>query len=100
MNSPLPIIESCDGCGACCMRTPVPPFQPGEEYEKDVPAHLLQLIADRIAADQHFDLVSCVWFDDQQRRCQHYELRPEACRSFQVASDACRMSRWDVGIDV
>lgn len=95
----LPIIESCDDCGACCMRTPVPPFTPGEEVAKSVPADLLQLAADRVAADEHFDLVACVWFDEEKRACRHYDLRPDACRAFEVSSDACRMSRWDVGID-
>ena len=94
----LPIIESCDDCGACCMRTPVPPFSPGEEEVKDVPAHLRRLIQDRIDADQHFDPVACVWFDEQTRRCLHYDLRPDACRNFEINSDPCRMSRWDVGI--
>lgn len=82
------------------MRTPVPPFEPGEEISRSVPEHLLQPIRDRIEADQHFDLLACVWFDDVSQSCQHYELRPTACRKFEVGSDACRMSRWDVGIDV
>lgn len=96
----LPIIESCDSCGACCMRTPVPPFEPGEEVARDVPADLLQLIRDRIDADEHFDPVACVWFDAASRRCGHYDLRPEACRTFEIGGDPCRMSRWDVGIDL
>lgn len=82
------------------MRTPVPPFEPGEEVAKEVPAELLLPIRARIEADQHFDLVACVWFDSVHRRCLHYELRPDACRKFEVGSDPCRMSRWDVGIDV
>ncbi len=96
----LPVIESCDGCGACCIRTPVPPFEPGEEVAKDVPPDLLKPIHARVAADEHFDLVPCVWFDTQELRCLHYEIRPDACRVFEVGSDACRMSRWDVGVDV
>ena len=82
------------------MRTPVPPFEPGEEVARSVPEELLQPIHDRVAADQHFELLSCVWFDDASRSCRHYELRPTACRNFEVGSDPCRMSRWDVGIDV
>ncbi|MEQ9406477.1 MAG: YkgJ family cysteine cluster protein [Fuerstiella sp.] len=96
----LPIIESCDDCGACCLCTPVPPFEPGEEVARDVPAELLQPIHDRIAADEHFQLLCCVWFDTASRRCRHYELRPEACRRFEINSDLCRLSRWDAGIDV
>lgn len=97
--SSLPVIESCDNCGACCIRTPVPPFQPGEEAEKDVPQQLMQLAWDRIAADEHFDLLPCVWFDQELKVCRHYDFRPDACRAFEVSSDACRMSRWDVGVD-
>ncbi len=82
------------------MRTPVPPFEPGEEVAKDVPDELLQPIRDRIAADEHFDLVACVWFDAKNKVCRHYDLRPDACRRFEVGSDACRMSRWDVGVDL
>ena len=82
------------------MRTPVPPFQPGEEAVKDVPLELLLPVQQRIAADQHFDLLACVWFDETTKRCQHYEYRPDACRTFEVGSDPCRMSRWDVGVDV
>lgn len=81
------------------MRTPVPPFEPGEEVAKSVPQELLQLAAERVAADEHFDLVSCVWFDEEKKACRHYDFRPDACRAFEVSSDACRMSRWDVGID-
>ena len=82
------------------MRTPVPPFVPGEEVARDVPDDLLQLARDRVAADEHFDLLPCVWFDEVTRQCRHYDLRPEACRVFEINSDACRMSRWDVGIDL
>lgn len=80
--------------------TPIPPFQPGEEVAKDVPDSLLQPIRDRIAADQQFDMLSCVWFDVDQNQCQHYDLRPDACRKFEIGSDLCRIARWDVGVDV
>lgn len=82
------------------MRTPVPPFEPGEEAAKNVPDHLLLPIRQRISADKQFDLLSCVWFCEESLTCQHYELRPEACRRFEIGSDACRASRWDVGIDI
>lgn len=96
----LPVIDSCDDCGACCMRTPVPPFEPGEETVRSVPAALLQPAHDRIAADQHFDPLPCVWFDETARACRHYDLRPAACRRFEVGTDACRMARREVGIDL
>ncbi|MDG1897765.1 MAG: YkgJ family cysteine cluster protein [Fuerstiella sp.] len=97
--NPLPIVESCDSCSACCVMTPIPPFQPGEEAVRDVPDELLKPIRERIAADQQFDLLPCVWLDTEQQRCLHYELRPEACRRFEINSDLCRLSRWETGID-
>ncbi|MFO0979055.1 MAG: YkgJ family cysteine cluster protein [Planctomycetaceae bacterium] len=97
--SALPVIESCDNCAACCRRTPVPPFQPGEEAERDIPEAWLQPVKERIAADQHFDLLPCVWLDSQTLRCLHYEHRPKACCDFEIGSDLCRISRWDEGVE-
>ncbi|MCA9060177.1 MAG: YkgJ family cysteine cluster protein [Planctomycetaceae bacterium] len=95
----LPIIDSCDDCGACCQRTPVPPFAPGEEAAHEIPSEWANRIAARIAVGQEFDLLPCVWFDRETRRCCCYEIRPAACRAFEVGSDLCRLSRWDEGID-
>jgi len=80
--------------------TPIPPFQPGEEVAKDVPADLMQLVQDRIDADQHFDMLPCVWLDSERNQCRHYDLRPDACRKFEIGSDLCRMARWDEGVDL
>jgi uncharacterized protein len=95
----LRMIETCDHCGACCMSTPVPPFEPGEEGAFAIPAEAMELIARRIAEDRHFERLPCVWFDLQSRRCRHYEMRPSACRRFEINSDLCRLSRWDEGLD-
>ena len=81
------------------MRTPIPPFQPGEEAALGVPEELLLPVRQRVAADQHFDLLPCVWLNPETRLCRHYELRPQACRDFQISSDLCRLSRWDEGLD-
>ncbi len=99
MAQALPVIESCDGCGACCEFTPVPPFQPGEEAAKDVPDELLHSVRQRIAADKHFDPLPCVWYDTATRQCRHYDLRPDACRTFEIGGDLCRLSRFDAGIE-
>ncbi len=95
MTPSLPIIESCDHCSACCRRTPIPPFQPGEEFVWNVPPEWLIPVEQRIAADQQFELLPCVWLDQDSDRCLHYEFRPQACRDFQINSDLCRLSRWD-----
>lgn len=80
------------------MMTPIPPFEPGEEASKDLTDEQKKLIHDRIAADQHFDLLPCVWFDPQTRCCLFYEKRPDACRRFEIGSDLCRLSRCDIGL--
>lgn len=61
----------------------------------DVPDEFLVPIRQRIDADQHFDMLPCVWLDLSTLRCRHYDLRPQACRDFQINSDLCRLSRWD-----
>ncbi|MCA9051600.1 MAG: YkgJ family cysteine cluster protein [Planctomycetaceae bacterium] len=94
-TNPLPIIESCDDCGACCRLTPIPPFADGETARRSVPDELLSPIRRRIAADQQFDKLPCVWFNAETLQCRHYELRPDACRQFEINSDLCRLSRWE-----
>ncbi|MEP3478740.1 MAG: YkgJ family cysteine cluster protein [Fuerstiella sp.] len=89
----LPIIESCDGCGACCRQTPLPPFQPGEEVQRAVPELFLKPVQDRQRAGQQFELIPCVWFDQVTQLCQHYEYRPSACRNFQISSFECHAAR-------
>ncbi len=95
---PAPVIDDCSGCGACCMGTPVPPFEPGEEARWNLTPAQLRPIRDRIAGGQQFDRLPCVWFDSQTRRCRHYEQRPDACRRFEPGSTLCRLSRIDIGL--
>lgn len=92
MNS-LPIIESCDGCGACCRQTPLPPFQPGEAVRRSIPDDLMQAVHERIQAELEFSLIPCVWFDEASNLCQHYEYRPDACRRFELSSFECHAAR-------
>lgn len=94
----LSLIENCEGCSACCQRTPVPPFEPGEEVARDVPELALQPIRDRIARDEQFELLPCVWLNPDNGLCRHYELRPQACRDFAPGSQLCQLCRDDEGI--
>lgn len=98
MSEALPQIVSCDRCAACCKRTPVPPFQPGEEAVWNVPAWMLEPVHERIRRDEHFELLPCVWLDEATLRCRHYEFRPQACRDFEPGSPLCQLSRDDEGI--
>lgn len=95
MTPTLPVIQNCDQCSACCRRTPIPPFQPGEETLRNIPEDWMAAINERIAADQQFELLPCVWLDQATDLCLHYHHRPQACRDFQINSDLCRLSRWD-----
>src|SRR5947209_6211903 len=105
MANPLPIIESCDGCGACCRVVTAPPFRrvfdgPGEEaWERlrwdrpDLLAALLAAEAARKAVGDPSFGSPCLWFDAASRRCRHYDFRPRACREFALGGVDCRDAR-------
>jgi len=106
----LPVIESCDGCGACCRVVTEPPFYKvfGEEGEEawdrlkrerpDIFAHLLADYHKRRAEGGPFYGTPCLWFDAESRRCRHYEFRPLACREFEVGGFDCHDARRRAGI--
>jgi len=120
MGMKLPIIESCDGCGACCMEQESPPgyisflsypeFAEEEDYTgdaerfKNLPPHLLDELK-----EYHARLLSnspppgdqpCIWLDLETRKCKHYEHRPSICRDMEMGGDACRAWRKDAGMDI
>jgi len=80
------------------MHTPVPPFEPGEDEAYELSLEQRLLIAERVAADEHFEKLPCVWFDPDARQCRYYYQRPEAFRKFEVGSVLCRLSRCDIGL--
>ena len=42
----------------------------------------------------------CIWFDQETRRCKHYEYRPEVCRDFEVGEESCLRWRFtELGIE-
>jgi Fe-S-cluster containining protein len=42
----------------------------------------------------------CIWFDQETRRCKHYEYRPELCRDFEVGEEDCLRVRFrELGIE-
>jgi uncharacterized protein len=101
----LPVIESCDGCGACCLVVTRPPFyhvfeEMGEEawdrLERQRPDLVAELNADyraRQASGGPFYGTACVWFDAETRQCRHYEYRPLACQMFEIGEEDCRDAR-------
>ena len=92
----LPIIASCDNCGACCMHMGYPPF--AGMYDGGDPEWLelreshpeLAAAARQGAIDGRGDAeLPCIWLDPQTRRCRHYELRPSVCRDFERGTEEC-----------
>lgn len=124
----LPVVTSCEGCGACCMTQGSPPGvlyhfgHPDSEVAEAEgwPRHLRPLsvwgrsLPPELAAElfrYHEGLdagtaedrgaagIPCLWLDVQTRRCRHYEHRPEACREVLQPGDAiCLAWRQDLGI--
>ncbi len=106
----LPVIDSCDGCGACCQVVSRPPFyrvfdESGEDawerLKADRPEVLAEFLADyqaRRAAGGPFIGTPCIWLDIGSRRCRHYEFRPRACREFELGGSDCRDARRRAGI--
>jgi Fe-S-cluster containining protein len=108
----LPVIESCEGCGACCRVVTSPPFRrvfdgDGEEaWERlrwDRPDLLAEILADARARKANGDAsfgTPCLWFDAANARCRHYELRPRACMEFALGGLDCHGARRRAGIEV
>ena len=107
---PLPIIDSCEGCGACCRVVTLPPFrrifnESGEEgWERlrwDRPDLLAQIITEdkglRSRGEPSYGS-PCLWYDSTTARCLHHELRPQACRDFAIGEQDCRDARRRSGV--
>lgn len=115
MSVDLPVIESCSGCGACCLEQESPPMylfwllSPVRADNEDslrvralpdeLKAELLSY-RDRLVAKQgHPNNKVCLWFDEKTRGCKHYDLRPSICREFERGSSDCHRWREKYGID-
>lgn len=107
----LPIIESCDGCGACCLVVSRPPFRrvfdeggedAWERLKYDRPDLHAQFLADEQSRRAHGGPDSgtpCIWFDIETRLCRHYDYRPQTCREFQLGAQDCRDARRRARLD-
>ena len=90
--SSLPLIASCDGCGACCRERSVPPFSGVEDEEfLALPMELQDTIRELLGDATRVDKLnsSCAWLDRESSLCRHYEHRPSACREFERESFYC-----------
>lgn len=110
-SAALPIIESCEGCGACCRVVSRPPFlRVLEACEEDAwermkwerPDLVAEFLADereRRAQGGPYYGTPCTWLDVEAGRCRHYEYRPRACREFTLGGVDCRDARRRAGVD-
>src|SRR5688572_15193336 len=91
--NPLPLVESCDGCGACCMQQGHPPHT--DDERELLPQELLTPIVDYVSTLTESDVGRpCQWLDLETRACLHYEHRPQICRDFERGSAMCGLLRW------
>jgi len=106
----LALIDSCDGCGACCHVVTSPPFhrdfdECGEDaWERlkwDRPDLLEEILANYQARRTNrgpFYGTPCIWYDLETRRCRHYDFHPLACRVFERGGQDCHDARRRAGI--
>lgn len=114
MNQPVPdrrVIDSCEGCGACCLVVTTPPFRrvfdgEGEEAWEQLRREHPDLVAEIAGHTQALRLegrpsygTPCLWFESATATCRHYDLRPRACREFALGGTDCRDARRRAGID-
>lgn len=100
----LPVIESCDGCGACCMEQCSPPFiGPNDPELESLPPEVLASYRAGMKqrdVDGWPDAVPCFWFDQQTRKCSHYGHRPEICRdALERGDEGCLLWREQFGVE-
>jgi len=94
MTTTLPVIESCDGCGACCMAMNSPPFIDDHHLMSDQARKSYERGMRQRDLDGWSDGDPCFWLDLETRRCIHYESRPGICRdALDCGDEACRRSR-------
>lgn len=95
------IPTSCDGCGACCMEQagfpaswyvapggPMGSTASGDPLPHEVERELRGCVA--VWLKIGFPVGPCIWFDQETRKCRHYEHRPSLCRDgVKVGDEAC-----------
>jgi len=113
----LPVIESCNGCGACCFEQGAPPdyvalrlnsdFAADPSFAADaarlatLPPEAAALLGEYLAATAAGRLATtgvCVWFDRASKGCRFYDWRPSTCRVFERSSGGCHIYRRRHGV--
>lgn len=109
-RAPLPLVSSCEGCGACCAVVVSPPFYrvfdgDGEDAWERLRRDRPDLVAEVLDHERrrreegcpsHGD--PCLWYDPASRLCRHHDLRPRLCRAFEVGGVDCLDARRRAGV--
>lgn len=93
-------VESCEGCGLCCMGQNLLPLSGAGNDEREIyPELLAELLA--IARGSLFgdDGCPCVWLNRATGRCLHHDFRPSLCRELLVGGVACLRIRRLAGFE-
>lgn len=116
MSKELPVINSCSGCGACCLEQESPPGYVGyltgafpfdaEDEDSvrvanlppELKRELREYIAEYTRTNKHPRGGICIWWDSQTHGCKHYEQRPQICRDFEMGTPECRDWREQYGV--
>jgi Fe-S-cluster containining protein len=110
--SDLPVIESCAGCGACCLEQGAPPdyvalrmnpqFADDPTFADDaarlagLPEAARSLLDDYLRSTADGTTAKdgpCAWYDALTTSCRFYDWRPSTCRVFEINSPGCRIYR-------
>lgn len=84
----IPLPQTCDDCGVCCLEIGSPPFL-GFELES-LPQDLrIEVFKQESLGDREGSGQPCYWYDQVTRKCKHYEHRPMICRDFEIGSEFC-----------
>ncbi|MCA8995648.1 MAG: YkgJ family cysteine cluster protein [Planctomycetaceae bacterium] len=113
----LVVLESCDGCTACCLPQGAPPdyvalrinphFADDPSFEEDVqrlnqlPSEAAQLLDHYLQQVERKEISTdgpCVWLNDDHTACRFYDHRPSTCRVFERGSPGCHYYRRLAGI--
>lgn len=94
MDLELPVIRDCSNCGVCCTMEADPPYTEAEFQQ--LPLRLkLRIEAFR---DGPLHGKPCLFLDRASGRCMEYELRPQACRDFELGGYRCVSERYRAGV--
>ena len=110
----LPVIDSCDGCGACCQEQCSPPgyttvlaghWDDEDDIDRvrDLSSEArssLDEYVERLRRNETTDHDPCCWYDSETKGCKFYDERPSICRDFERSTWACHEWRRTYRIEV